>query len=126
VSGPVRALKFHWVSVVWAEAVEANTLRPIAAIASVRVARVRMRNFSFVSDSETILVLLEMFGCGINFSHAIKSQEAFKVVWRKSDESGTGRDESGALGTNRASIGTNQRREETSDAARDQHAADDA
>jgi hypothetical protein len=69
-----------------------------------------MRNFSFVSDSETILVLLEMFGCGINFSHAIKSQEAFKVVWRKSDESGTGRDESGALGTNRAWVGTNQRR----------------
>ena len=51
-----------------------------------------------------------MFSDGINVSHAIKSQEAFKVVWRKSDESGTGRDESGALGTNRAQVGTNQRR----------------
>jgi hypothetical protein len=50
----VRLLKFHWVRVVWAEAVEANTLRPIAAIASVRIAMVRMKNFSFVSDSVTI------------------------------------------------------------------------
>jgi hypothetical protein len=46
--------QFHCEIVVWAEAVEANTLRPIAAIASVRVARVRMRNFSFMSDSVTI------------------------------------------------------------------------
>ena len=43
-----------------------------------------------------------MFSRGINVSHAIKSQEAFKVVWRKSDESGTGWDEAGAIGTNRA------------------------
>jgi hypothetical protein len=76
-----------------------------------------MKNVSFVSDSVTIQLLLEMFGCGINFSHAIKSQEAFKVVWRKSDESGTGRDESGALGTNRAQVGTNQRRTNAREAA---------
>jgi hypothetical protein len=104
-------LKVHWVMTVWAEAVEANTLRPIAAIASVRVEGVGMRNLSLVSNSVvTIKLVREMFSGGINVSHAIKSEEACKVVWQQSDESGTGRDESGALGTNRAQVGTNQRR----------------